>query len=107
VPVAHIREGRIVLNVSYGATRHLDIGDEWISFEARFSGVPRLLRFHTAAVRGIYAHETGEGLMFPEGEDNPPPTTPIDPLPNGPVPDRGVPPMTLSGSKRPSLKIVK
>lgn len=107
VPVAHVREGRIVLNVSYDATRHLDIGDEWISFEARFSGVPRLLRFPAVVVQGIYARETGEGLMFPEGEDDPPPTTPIEPPPEGPVPDRGAPPVAPSGGKRPSLKIVK
>lgn len=107
VPVAHVREGRIVLNVSYDATRHLDIGDEWISFEARFSGVPRLLRFPAVVVQGIYARETGEGLMFPEGEDDPPPTTPIEPPPEGPVPDRGAPPVAPSAGKRPSLKIVK
>jgi len=28
VPREHIREGRIVLNVSYDATRHLDLGND-------------------------------------------------------------------------------
>lgn len=111
VPVAHVREGRIVLNVSYDATRHLDIADEWVSFEARFSGVPRLLRFPASAVQGIYARETGEGLMFPPGEDDSPPDSPpdapVDPKPEGPVPDRGAPPVAPSGGKRPTLKVVK
>jgi stringent starvation protein B len=103
VPVAHVREGRIVLNLSYDATRHLDIGDEWVSFEARFSGVPRPLRFPASAVQGIYASETGEGLMFPPGEDD----SPLDPNPAGPVPDRGAPPTASKGGKRPTLKVVK
>lgn len=111
VPVARVREGRIVLNASYDATRHLDIGDQWISFEARFSGVPRLLRFPASAVEGIYARETGEGLMFPPGEDDSPPDSPpdspIDPKPEGLVPDRGAPPVAPLGGKRPTLKVVK
>jgi stringent starvation protein B len=82
-----------------------------VSFEARFSGVPRLLRFPAAAVQGIYARETGEGLMFPPGEDDSPPdsppASPIDPNPSGPIPDRGAPPASPTGGKRPTLKVVK
>ena len=107
VPAAHVREGRIVLNASYDATRHLDIGDEWISFEARFSGVPRLLRFPAAAVQGIYARETGEGLMFPPGEDDAPPDSPIDPQPSGSSPEATPSAKPPAGGKRPTLKVVK
>jgi stringent starvation protein B len=114
VPREHIREGRIVLNVSYDATRHLDLGNDWIIFEARFGGVPRQLRFPNAAVLSIYARETGEGLMFPAEEDAPPPPSPIDPAPGPLVPDRGLPsggagsaPAASARPKRPSLKVVK
>jgi stringent starvation protein B len=41
VPKEFVREGRIVLNVGYDATRNLDISNDWISFQARFGGVPR------------------------------------------------------------------
>ncbi|MFN7271725.1 MAG: ClpXP protease specificity-enhancing factor SspB, partial [Gammaproteobacteria bacterium] len=41
VPKAHVRDGRIVLNLSLAATRHLELGNVWISFEARFARVPR------------------------------------------------------------------
>ena len=116
VPREHIREGRIVLNVSYDATRHLDLGNDWVIFEARFGGVPRQLRFPNAAVLSIYARETGEGLMFPAEEDSLPPTppSPSDPVPGPLVPDRGLPsgssgsaPAAGARPKRPSLKVVK
>lgn len=96
VPRAHVRDGRIVLNVSYDATRHLDLGNHWLSFEARFGGVARQLRLPVLAVQGIYARETGEGLMFPaEGDAKPPPEQPEPPAsPSAP-------------SGRPSLKLVK
>ena len=127
VPKAHVREGRIVLNVSYDATRHLDLGNDWVTFEARFGGVPRQLRFPTSAVQSIYARETGEGLMFPPEEDAVPPATretvpePLsDANPDrgperGPDPGAGAgagpdspPPAPRGGgSRRPTLKVVK
>ena len=36
VPTEHIKNGEIVLNVSYDATHRLKIGDESIQFAARF-----------------------------------------------------------------------
>jgi stringent starvation protein B len=111
VPRAHVREGRIVLNVGYDATRHLDIGNDWVTFEARFGGVPRQLRFPTSAVQSIYARETGEGLMFPPEEGEPPPGPSADPPASGPPAggcgSGGAPGAATGGSKRPSLKVVK
>ena len=108
VPKAHVREGRIVLNLSYDATRHLDIGNDWVAFEARFGGVARQLRFPTAAVLSVYARETGEGLVFPAEGDEPPPASP----PTGETPAAGstaapAPGPGGGGARRPSLKVVK
>ncbi len=118
VPKAHVRDGRIVLNLGLAATRHLDLGNEWISFEARFSGVPRGVRLPVAAVLSIYARETGEGMVFPpEGELAPPsallaprlpdtatpqglPTPGSSPGGSGPQPPRG------RSRPRPNLKFV-
>jgi stringent starvation protein B len=47
-----------------------------------------------AAVLGIYARETGQGMIFSEVEPSPPPTPP-KPTPSGDEP------------KRPKLKVVK
>lgn len=123
VPRAHVRDGRIVLNVSYDATRHLDIGNDWVSFEARFGGVPRQLRFPTLAVQSVYARETGEGLMFPPEDDGRPTAAPAEqPSADGVAPPPAAAPTLASvatddtlepppprggGSKRPSLKVVK
>jgi stringent starvation protein B len=100
VPKAHVREGRIVLNIGYDATRHLDLGNDWISFEARFGGVARQLRFPVLAVQSIYARETGEGLVFPPEDSLIPPEGPVPP--EGPGPDK-----PEAAPRRPSLKVVK
>ena len=111
VPKAHVREGRIVLNLSYDATRHLDLGNDWVMFEARFGGVARQLRFPTAAVLSVYARETGEGLVFPaEGDEPPPAAPPSGESPAAPsAPGAAAPGGGGSGGapRRPSLKVVK
>jgi stringent starvation protein B len=64
VPRAYVKEGKIVLNVSLNATQRLMLGNELVEFDARFAGVVHHLRFPVAAVLGIYARETGEGMVF-------------------------------------------
>lgn len=89
-PREHVqKDGRIVLNAGPAATRGLRLGNDVITFEARFGGVPSHLEFPPAAVLGIYARETGQGMMFPN-EDTPP----ADPPPG----EQGT---------KPRLKVVK
>ena len=71
VPEEHVQDGKIVLNVSHSATQRLSLGNEFVAFETRFGGVPRHLEIPVAAVLGIYARETGQGMIF--GEEDPPP----------------------------------
>ena len=68
VPEAHVKDGKIVLNVSPTATRALSLGNDAVTFEARFGGVSQQLVIPIAAVLGIYARETGQGMIF--GEDD-------------------------------------
>ena len=75
VPADYVQDGRIVLNVGPAAVRGLELGNDWLSFEARFSGSPMIVRVQMAEVLGIYARETGEGVSFTEaGEDPEPPS---------------------------------
>jgi stringent starvation protein B len=69
VPQQHVESGKIVLNVSYSATHDLELGNDQISFGARFSGTPHRVIVPVAAVLGIYARESGQGLIFsdPDG----------------------------------------
>ncbi len=92
VPAEHVAEGRIVLNVSLAATRALTLSNDDVSFEARFGGVARQLYIPVPAVLGIYARETGQGMVFSDAD-------PTDPGGPGAGPDNGE--ATNSGSNTP------
>jgi len=64
VPLDFVRDGTITLNLSPTATGHLDIGNEWVTMNARFGGVPRELIFPVNAIIAIYARENGAGMEF-------------------------------------------
>jgi stringent starvation protein B len=94
VPRAHIKDGKIVLNLSTSATHRLNMGADEVQFDARFAGVNHHVRFPVSAVLGIYARETGEGMVFSEQDLGPePPSRPTNT-------DEGAP-------RRPQLKVVK
>ena len=65
VPMEFVRNGEIVLNISYDATSGLLIGNEYVEFKARFGGKPREIMVPVANVMAIYARETGQGMAFP------------------------------------------
>ncbi len=94
IPRQFVEDGRIVLNVSASAVRDLELGNDYISFGARFSGTPMDILIPVNAVLGIYARENGQGMLFPEDEGgDAPPEPPEDP--------------TSPTGGRPSLKVVK
>jgi len=68
VPMAYVKDGEIVLNLSYSATKNLLIGNEAITFSARFGGVSNNLYVPIGAVRGLFARENGQGMFFPADE---------------------------------------
>ena len=73
VPRAYVKDGKIVLNLSEGATQRLRLGNEDVEFDARFAGVVHHVRFPVSAVLGVYARETGEGMVFSEQDLGPEP----------------------------------
>ena len=99
VPETYVEDGRIVLNVSPGATSNLLIGDELIEFSARFSGRPFEVRIPLNAVLGLYARENGEGISFPAEEA----------IPSGDEGEGGEGASEASGKapSKPHLKIIK
>ncbi len=78
VPPQAVRNGQVVLNLDMQAVADLDLGDEWVGFKARFSGVSHAVRFPVSAVLAIYAQENGQGMMFAEQGDQTPPPAPTD-----------------------------
>ncbi len=100
IPHAYVQDGKLVLNLSYTATQRLKIDNDCVEFDARFAGVIQHVRFPVSAVMGVYARETGEGMMFPDQDTSPAPPEPPGPRP-GPGDDGG------GGAKRPQLRVVK
>ena len=64
VPIEHVRDGEIVINIGPLAASRLKMGNEILECQARFSGVAKDLVIPVAAVTSIYARETGQGMLF-------------------------------------------
>lgn len=65
VPVEFVKDGEIVLNISFDATSSLNLGNEIIEFKGRFGGVARDIFVPVDRVAAIYARENGQGMAFP------------------------------------------
>ena len=96
IPRQYVEDGRIVLNIAPSAVRGLELGNEFISFSARFSGTPTDVLVPVSAVLGIYARENGHGMLFPQDE-----------FPDALVEDESPDDEPEPPPKRPSLKVVK
>jgi stringent starvation protein B len=79
VPQSAVKDGRVVLNVAARAVAQLDLGMDKVRFMARFSGVSRSVEAPMQAILAIYAHENGQGMMFPA--ENAPPQPPATDVP--------------------------
>ena len=64
VPPEHIKDGKIILNISESAAHNLKLTNDAVSFRARFGGVPFDVWAPIRSVLGIYARETGQGMIF-------------------------------------------
>jgi stringent starvation protein B len=90
LPRQYVENGKIVLNLGPVAVNDLEMANDYIAFNARFSGKAMNVSFPVTAVLAIYAKENGQGMVFNESDDETPPP--------GSEPD---------DSGRPKLKLVK
>lgn len=102
VPPHVIKNGQVVLNIAMRAVANLELGNDWINFSARFSGVSHTVHVPVGAVLALYAQENGQGMMFPAEEDGETPP-PAPPAPDDPHGGEGEPPKRGA----PHLRIVK
>lgn len=104
VPRQYVQGGKIILNVSNNATSSLSLGNEYVSFRARFGAATHDVMVPIIAVLGIYARETGQGMIFSEADAPPPqpPTAPTETSAGGPVAGG-----TEVKRAKPTLKVVK
>jgi len=91
VPEHFIQDGKIILNIAPHAVQRLEMGNDTLSFAARFSGISQSISVPVAAILAIYANENGQGMVFNDDD-----------------PQQPMPPNNPSGSPAiPSLKVVK
>lgn len=116
VPNEYVKDGEIVLNISFDATSSLTMGNEFIEFKGRFGGVARDIFVPVDRVVAIYARENGQGMAFPmlarsavaptaasAAEAKPTMLTQV----TNAVTDEGVEPPRPSGGGKPSLTRIK
>ena len=119
VPNEYVKDGEIVLNISFDATSALKLGNEFIEFKGRFGGVARDILVPVGRVLAIYARENGQGMAFPmlasgassatqpaAAEDNPAPVVTLTSVSSSPARDDGGPDTPRPGG-RPSLTRIK
>ncbi len=97
VPAGHINDGKIVLNIAPMAVQGLTLGDEEVSFSARFGGQAESILVPVAAILAVYARENGQGMMF--SDDDQADHSSGNGADDGPEPDPDKP--------RPNLRVVK
>lgn len=84
VPEQAVQDGRLVLNIAPQATRNLQLGNDSINFQARFSGASRKVYLPMEAILAIYARENGQGMMFSKSKDDQPEPPDDSSKPEGP-----------------------
>ncbi len=87
VPAHTIKDGKVVLNIADRAVARLEMGNEAVSFSARFAGASHSVVVPVAAVLAIYARETGQGMALPEDMGATPPQDAQGAEPESPPPD--------------------
>jgi len=116
VPTEYVKDGEIVLNISFDATSALTMGNEFIEFKGRFGGVARDIFVPVDRVVAIYARENGQGMAFPmlartaaDAAQEPAAdgkAKGLAPVASAPADDGGEPPRP-SGAGKPSLTRIK
>lgn len=64
IPAHLTKDETVVFNISWDAADQLDISNEQISFNARFSGKSYNVSLPLGLISAIYSRENGKGMMF-------------------------------------------
>ncbi len=109
VPMGYVKQGEIVLNLSYTATKGLLIQNDQVTFSARFGGISHDLFIPMSAIKGIFARENNQGMYFQLEEmllDRADAIKPLNSVENS---DKKETQIEIAGKnhKKPTLKVVK
>ncbi len=64
VPREFVKNGEIVLNISFTATSNLKMENDFVFFSARFGGRSQEIVVPVSNVLALYARENGQGMAF-------------------------------------------
>jgi len=78
VPREHVENGKIILNINRQAIDNLELGNEDISFSARFDGKPINVVVPVKGAMAIYSKENGQGMVFSDEDWEPDDPNPKD-----------------------------
>ena len=101
IPKGYAQDGKIVLNVHGQAVRALELGNEFITFSARFGGVSHAINLPIQSVLAIFARENGRGIFFQEGETQ----NQVEQSADGS--EESLPSSQSNGPRRPYLRLVE
>lgn len=106
VPLNHVVDGQIVLNIGLNAIKLHVMDNECLNFSARFSGVEQDIFLPMDSILAIFARENSQGIFFEEiddGRDPEPDSSERKPVvkPNKKAVEKG------QKSKTSHLKIIK
>jgi stringent starvation protein B len=108
IPREFVRDGQIVLNIGPDATNQLLLGNEEITFQARFNGVAFPVVVPIDAVAAIYAKENAQGMAFEMAVDAEAGSISLDDAsPESPGSDDSTDPSPIAPTGRPRLTRVK
>lgn len=99
VPHSYVSDGQIVLNIADQAVEMMEMGNELLSFAARFNGSPHEIDVPIESVLAIFARENGQGIFFKDPDGSPDPGRGEDKADDGD--------QESDKPARPNLKIVK
>ena len=102
VPMDYVENDKIVLNVGPSAAHRLELGDDAVTFDARFGGKPMSVIAPIGAILAIYARENGQGMLFTEDDGADADEAGEQTEETGTTEDAG-----SSAAQRPNLRVVK
>ena len=76
VPLEHVVDGQIVLNIGSGAVKLHVMDNDCLSFSARFNGIEQDIFLPIDSILAIFARENSQGIFFEDMDDG------LDPEPS-------------------------
>jgi stringent starvation protein B len=69
IPTEHVKDGKIIFNLSPDAIQALTMDNHIVEFKARFGGAVRNIYLTMQSIEALYAQENGQGIVFEEDGD--------------------------------------